>query len=249
MVLPKGFSFGSQEKVIYYKTDSRRLTFREYWNIIGFPRVIFPWICKVLAIPLRLPEGIPGPTPFKEMLVELPTIPEPARQQVGEKLESLRALGFGQSWCFLPKDSLMSGTGYGAMALHHSGQVAAKIVYAKYGTVETLVQGFITKLADGRTILTTDNKPRLLPPSGVDVERLAGASTMVLWKRHSKRMLAASSVSAPIIFANLDHIAAFEDEYSRRNCEFHIARGVWVPMSSDEVEALRRTRATTQRVT
>lgn len=214
--------------------------------MVGFPRVIPAWICKFFAIPMPLTNGIPEATPLKQALIDPASIPEGARQIIHARMEELGAVGFIDSCFFAPRGSLMDGVGYGAVARHQSGEAIAKMIYAKFGTTENLALGFTTLLATGRVLATARHKAGLAHGAWVEVERQVGANVSELWNRHTERIARAKRDSAAVCMQNFDEVAAFDDDFIRRTCEFHVARGVWVPMSPSEVDALRQKRAASQ---
>jgi len=89
----------------YYKTDSRRISFREYWHISrkGF---LFGWLNKILGRRLNLTTGIPGPQPFRDKVIARESLPPLMMERFDRAAEDLRRLGFDQFWLFGAKDSL-----------------------------------------------------------------------------------------------------------------------------------------------
>ena len=60
---------------VYFRTDNRKLTFRECWWLARGWRVIFLWAPKVLRIPMELGAGLPRPRPFEERWVDPAQMP------------------------------------------------------------------------------------------------------------------------------------------------------------------------------
>ena len=114
----------------YYKTDSRKISFGEYWRIsTGFGFVI-AWINKVFGIPMNFISGIPEPQPFRDRLIETDIMPRTIFEKLNLGVQDLQQLGFNQFWFYTSKSSLTSGFGYAVQALHSSHKVVGKIIVA-----------------------------------------------------------------------------------------------------------------------
>jgi hypothetical protein len=183
--------------------------------------------------------GIPEPTAFREQLVERSQVPAPILSKLESVLSECRPLGFGSSWLYTSKHSLIPGTGIGVELLHDSGEIAGKIVYASVGRRESLVAGLISLLNDGRILATSNKRPELNSAPEIELERMVGANFDQLLKRHRQRLSAGRARSAPVKFRGFDELADFEDRLSRINLDYQTRRGVWVEMSIGEIEALR----------
>src|SRR5262249_4163661 len=112
----------------YYKTDSRKISFREYWNISpsGF---LFAWFCKCLGIPLKLAGGIPSPRSLREDVISEGDVPGEVLFKMNSTANQLRQLGFDQFWYHTPKLSLIGGLAYEVHALHSSRKSIGKIIF------------------------------------------------------------------------------------------------------------------------
>ena len=77
----------------YYKTDSRKISFREYWHISpkGF---WIAWLNKILGKQMNLSHGIPEPQPFKSRIIEPASIPCKILEKIDSEIHELKRLGF-----------------------------------------------------------------------------------------------------------------------------------------------------------
>jgi hypothetical protein len=227
----------------YYRTDSRKISFREYWNISRGGRFPFAALYKILGIPLKLTEGIPEPQPLRDRLIEAAAIPRRALEKLDPAILEFRELGFDQFWFSTQKDSMMIGSGYAVQTLHSSHLAIGKIISASYRTRENFVLAFFSRFKDGTILATTDKEPafRVLP--GYVVQRLPrGTGARRLWELHQKKLAAPRGDIPPDTFANFDQVAAFDDETVRAMYEDKIRRRIWVEMTEAEVAALRSKR-------
>src|SRR5438132_13097226 len=111
-------SYAYPSTMKYYKTDSRRISFREYWNISSGFGLIAAWLCKIFGIPLRLTDGIPELVSFRERVIEARLVPSGIAAKLNSGIIDLQKLGFDQFWFYTSKDSLIGGVAYGLQTLH-----------------------------------------------------------------------------------------------------------------------------------
>ena len=223
----------------YYKTDSRKISFREYWNISSGCGFIAAWLCKIFGIPLKLTDGIPELVSFRERVVEARLVPSEIAAKLNSGIIDLQMLGFDQFWFYTSKDSLIGGLAYGVQALHSSYKTIGKIIFASYRARESSLLAFVSELTDGTFLGTTNNKQRFNNPPGYYVQRRLHATATQLWELHQNRLAALSQINSPKTISNFDQVVVFEDETSRMSYEDKIARGIWVEMTDSEVMALR----------
>jgi len=225
----------------YYKTDSRKISFREYWHISrkGF---LIGWLNKILGRRLNLTTGIPGPQPFRDKVIARESLPPLMMERFDRAAEELRRLGFDQFWIYGAKDSLAGGISRGLLALHAAKTTAAKVIYVSFRTRETQTTMLQSGLADGTILGTTNKKQDFNPHAGDLIERQVGAPASVLWERHRQKLEALQTSNPPRIFADFGEVAAFEDALVQKIYEDKIGRGVWVEMTEAEVAALRAKR-------
>jgi len=223
----------------YYKTDSRKISFREYWNLSRGGSFLFAWLCKVLGIPLNLTAGIPGPLSFRENVAEESVIPSGILAKLNSGVLELSKLGFNQFWYYTLKNSLMAGAAFGVQALHPSKIATGKIVFASIGPRESLAFVFGSPMHDGTFLGTTNNRPQFNSPPGYIVLRRVGANAAELWKLHQDRLAELAAANPPKAVRNFDGVVELEDETARMIYADRVARGIWVEMTDSEVVALR----------
>jgi hypothetical protein len=223
----------------YYRTDSRKISLGEYWNISRGGRFLFAALYKLLGIPLKLTEGIPEPSQIRDRLIEAGTIPRNISDKLNSGILEFRELGFDQFWFYTLKDSLMIGSTYGVQALHSSHLAVGKILFVSLRNRERLVLAFLSRFDDGTILATTDKKPDFRTLPKYIVQRFPGAGARRLWELHQKKQAALSVSASPLTFANFEQTASFDDETSRASYEDKIRRGIWVEMTDAEVAALR----------
>jgi hypothetical protein len=222
----------------YYKTDSRKISFREYWHIAR-KNFWLAWLNKIRGVQMNFIRGIPEPQPFKNRIIEARSIPKEILEQLNSGVLDFQKLGFNQFWYFSNSLSLTGGGGYAVEGLHSTGQILGKVLYVYYKGRERLVIAFMTGFTE-ETILATNNKKREFnPPAGHIVQRSVGAGAEVLFRLHQKKLAELGRAKTSQVFMGLDGVAAFEDKLAQRSYDDKIKRGIWVEMTDAEVAALR----------
>jgi len=143
----------------YYKTDSRKISFREYYNIATGTSFILPWLLKILGLPLRLTSGIPEPQSFRHNIIDSAAIPSEILAKLNSGILELQKLGFDQFWYYTLKDSLIGGGAFGVSILHPSQRTIGKIVFVSIKSRQSFVFLLVSELSDGTILATTNNKP------------------------------------------------------------------------------------------
>ena len=223
----------------YYKTDSRKISFIEYWHLTrkGF---LLAWWNKIIGKQMKLARGIPEPQPFYSRIIPADAVPAEIRHRLDHGISDLRQAGFDQFWYYSTKQSLIGGTAYAVQGLHTSRQILAKVIYVFYKTRERFSISLFSGFPDGIVLATTNKKRDFTPPSAHLVQRQIGADAQSLLARHQRKMFKLTTTTKPpLAFNSLADVAAFEDELLIQSYDDKIRRGVWIEMTEAEVAALR----------
>jgi hypothetical protein len=226
----------------YYRTDSRKISLGEYWNISRGGRFLFAALYKLLGIPLKLTEGIPEPQPLRDRLIEAGTIPPAIFSQLNSGIRDFQQLGFDQFWFYTLKNSLTSGSSYGVLSLHSSHHTLGKIIYVSIKAHTTLVLALMSELGDGTVFATSNKKQDFNQSPQYIAQRAPGAGAARLWELHQMKLEGLSRTRPPKKFTDFDQVAAFDDRFLRLSYDDKIRRGIWVEMTEAEVAALRAKR-------
>lgn len=223
----------------YYKTDSRKISFMEYWHLT--PRGFWlAWWHKLMGNQLNLARGIPSPQPLKSRLVDADAIPKPIFEKLNTSVQELRALGFDRLWYeTYAKESLLTGLAYSAIALPASGQIIAKTIFVCVPRREHTTTVFLSDLGAETILATTNKKPAFRPLPNHLVQRKVGAGIPFLLAWHQQKLSALGRERPARVFTDLDDLAAFDDRLVQQTYDDKIQRGIWVEMSDAEVAALR----------
>ncbi|HSY16867.1 MAG TPA: hypothetical protein VK815_00970 [Candidatus Acidoferrales bacterium] len=222
----------------YYKTDSRKISYVEYWHIS--PRSFwFAWLNKLIGRQMNLIRGMPEPRPLTERIVSADAVPADILHRLNHGVSDLRAAGFDQFWYYTTKGSLTGGVGFGVEGLHTSRRILAKAIYVHFKNRERFLIALTSGFRDGTVFSTTNKKRDFTPPPNHLVLRKLGADARTLLDLHQRKVTKLSARAPVEVFNGLGDVAAFEDKMLQASYDDKIRRGVWVEMTDAEVHALR----------
>jgi Zn-dependent protease len=223
---------------MFYKLDSTRVTLKEYWWGTPNPLVIFGWLAKWLRI--KLPGSVDDPNveslePFRVAPADLP---EEARAKFHAVHEELAACGFHSPVCYRIHDAVHQTDIYQAVYLHEAGQAFARVHHRVWSFPkpprEYFFPTFVSSFTDGSYLVTTAGKPDMLAPPSCQVVREVGAPAGRLWELHQRTLDERPRAAAVVPVRDADELAAAVEAHHRVVRDFHIERGVFVPMTAEE---------------
>jgi hypothetical protein len=231
---------------VYYTVDSTKRTYGEHWRIQSpnLQRFLVAAFCKLLGIRQRHRFAIRRPDALN--IHATPDIPRLVRQELAGKVTACEDLGL--AFQFYGSVDATIGTrakAYLAALLDEDRQSWASVLTALiWGTHADRVQpaklSCFSLLPDGTYLVTTDHVWKLVPHPGDLVEYVVDAPEAVV-AAHRRRLSGLNS--APVIMreeALADAILARE----QRHVDRQVQRGVYVPMTGEEIEqAFRRERS------
>lgn len=232
----------------YYRQDLRKLTFKECWTLTRNWQAIILGACKVLRIALPIPGGHPYPPPLIESKVDEQDLPPHALARLVEGKEDLQRLGFISPVYFV-MNFFIGPQRISAVALldESRSSVAMMVCIRLFNTsppTDAHALEFLTPANDGRILITSNDKKHFQAPPGIEGEAVHGASPERLWTRHVERM-AMFSGSFKSIKSERDMLAVLEDNECR-SFDFNTARGVYVPMTDEEIAVAKAATGTTE---
>jgi Zn-dependent protease len=221
----------SEQRRMFYKLDSTRLTLREYaWStpVLALPVVL---LLKLFRVRLSLSAAIPDSIePFR---AERDEIPEDILEKIGELEEEMRRCGFidpAYHWICDP---------YGSRRLcmatfrHTSGTAIGQITFgraeAQNPPKETLSAAFVTCYRDGTYFVTTNRKPEMLSSPLHDVQRHIGASVIDLWQLHCQQVSLKTFGKGAFTVSSQEEMLELAEKEEEDGIAFQVERGVLVP--------------------
>lgn len=221
----------------YYRVNGQALTYAEYWRMSpGVLAFAVAAVRKLLHAPMPFTFSLPRPEAL--YLLEPWEVPVPVRRRWQRAVEACQDRGLRLVFCntlpLLERDR----SSYSAALLRTDGLVGATVVTSVVPRRVETVFACLSRLADGHFLVTIDQPKKMEVPPEYEHVRLPGARPDVVLDRHleeiqqeGRRLLQASADDWP-------HLVL---QSSQRLFNFHVARGVYVPLAEEEVEEIRRT--------
>lgn len=232
----------------YYRQDLRNLTFKECWTLTRNWQAIVLGACKVLRIAFPIPGGYLYPPPLIESKVDEQDLPPHSLARLVEGKEDLQRLGFISPVYFVMNYFIGPQRMSAVALLDESRSSVAMMVcirlFSTFPPTDSHSLGLLTPANDGRILVTSNDNKHFQAPPGIEGEAAHGASPERLWKRHVERM-AMFSGSFKSIRSERDMLAVLEDNECR-NFDFNTARGVYVPMTDEEIAVAKAATGTTE---
>src|SRR5437868_12319422 len=116
----------------YIRTDNRRLTYRECWNLAPGSGKIILIGAKLFGIPMKLAAGAPLTDVVMETLITPEEMIPEARERVANGIARLQALGFLEPQYISTKNSLLRGVYVVILAMRHrSEEVIGRVAFIR----------------------------------------------------------------------------------------------------------------------
>lgn len=231
----------------YLKVDNRSLSLRECWNMGRGTGVFITMGARLLRIPLQLGGGFPYPFRLADNEVPAAEVPDHVQQALILPLQACEALGFEvRSWT-RRKHNLFPSDVWTAELGHNTEPAVARLTYAcmvfPHGMQEMLTTGFLTPLQSGRTVVTSDQPYGFEPGEEMVMGRYPGTPTIELWSRHQQQVAKLRTEDPPQMVTTRTELIEFLERFENRGVEHLMRRGVYVPMTPEEIATAKARRA------
>ena len=154
----------------FYRLDSRKLTYGEYWNISRSWQVIIPWTAKLLGIPMKFGSGMPHFESVRELEVPAADFSLAAHEKLQPLLDKCLAMGF-HSPRYFTYENMRRDTRTEFIALLHGSGATVRLMYSRssQGTVtkEKILVVLLSELLDGTYFFTSDQRKQFLSAPGI----------------------------------------------------------------------------------
>jgi Zn-dependent protease len=223
---------------MFYKIDSTRITLREYGWAHRSSVVLLAALLKLFRI--RLDSSADDPNvaslqPFEQPESALPAV---VRTAWASLLGDLRAQGFEDPVFHAIADAHHLTQIYLVTLRHASGRAFARIQYRLWQKPHPpktfLFPCLITVFADHTMLVTTAAKPDLAGPGVCRINRKMGASVSDLWASHQSLLDREWAGKVVVPTRNRQELEQASESHHAVIRDFHLRRGVFVPMSDAE---------------
>jgi Zn-dependent protease len=225
----------------YLRLDSRKITFREYWNITHSINVIIPWVAKLLHIPMKFGSGHQRVEAVQELEIPETAFSLAALDKLQVWLDQCLTLGF-HTPRFYNYKSLGGETEISFITLlHNSGECSVRLMYtvSTAGTstkVKTLA-AILTGLNDDTFLTTGNQRAMFLSPPEVNVNRIVNGNPAQVLELHQRKLSELQVRNRPRKISSQEAMDAIWNRYEKLCNDFGVKRGIYVPLQSEEREA------------
>jgi len=223
----------------YYKLDSRKVTYGEYWNITRSINVIIPWTAKLLGIPMKFASGLPYFETVRDLEVSETEFSPRGRQRLQALMDKCLDLGF-HSPRFFSYVSMKGDLRTSFIAMLHPSGATVRLMYSVALKVqppkEKLLVVLLSELRDGTFFFTSSQRKQFLNAPNIVANRLVGASPERLVESHLKKLSELPMSNPPKPVTTPEMLDDVWDRYEKESREFGMQRGIYVWMTPEEVE-------------
>lgn len=233
----------NQQQTTYYKVDSRKLGYGEYWRLskkrVGpFIRAVFK---KLVGIPIDFKFG--GVRIDRVIKLDPAQIPIDVTMAWRPRIIACRKAGL-QLHFYYTIPTLSQHINFGIAFLNPDGRIVPQIFcikpLANLTKELTVTMNCVSRLNDRRTLVTMDQTKKLDPYEGSMREYMPGAPIDAILARHYARLNELNGLPVDVHVPNT--LEAFVVDQNRRFIDARIAKCAYIPMTEEEVELRKKER-------
>jgi Zn-dependent protease len=237
----------SSARRVFYRIDSTRVSFREYWWGSPAAAMLIAPVLKLFRI--RIPSATDDPAvevlaPFE---VQAEAFPEEARTRMQPLLETLSGQGYGHPIHHSISDDLHKVETRMVSLAHSSGRSWARIHQRVWSVQspprEVTFTEVVSEFVDRTFLWSTSAKPDLAAPPTCRVVRRTGAEASEVVTVHAAELAGEEARRAVASVSTTDELRASTERHHAQVRNFHLRRGVFAALTPAD-----RARAEAQRV-
>lgn len=225
----------------YYRVHGGRVTFGEYWRLAANP------VEFALAAGFKLFGGLPLDASIPRIeavpFAEWDDLPKEARKRLQGPIDLLEDAGY--DYAFSYRAPLLEHTrlGIGSVLLRADGRAFATVLFAKEPNLSKVAASCVSRFPDGGFGVTTDQKKQLVENPKNHTRRHPDTPADELAARHVEHLAdwAADGLKPQRLDRDTSLPAAIV-QGEQELVDFHVGRGVFVPLTRAEIRAKREQR-------
>ena len=237
----------------YFKTDSRKITLREYWNIGRSWKALLAWSAARLGAPLQSGTGFRQPESVSELEIPESEFSPKAKEKLQLLLGQCQELGFHSPRFYLHETLRRDIRTEFISILHRSGEFTVRLMYTRAGNVnvpvEKVLAVLLSELNNGTFFFTSDQRAKIRVPTGILNNRVIGGSPLQLIQSHQEKLAQLKMRNPPRPVLSMETLDDLWDRYEKLHFEFQVRRGLYVRMTSEEIEHQQKLVETAQTMT
>ena len=221
----------------YYRVDGWKLTYAEYLRMAPDPfSFLIAAVRKFIGFPVRF--GFAIPRPDRLFIVDFAELPDVAASAMRPLVHKARAMGLRLGFYHRLAIPEPHRIGAAAALLDGAEWTCLYVIFGKDGEQRQVQMTCASRFADDSLAVTTTMPETMEPVPRSHIERYPGADPPTLYARHQEHLERLASRGLVPLRIDPDRLADFVLEWELRYLDFHIGRGVFVPMSDAELDQL-----------
>jgi hypothetical protein len=215
----------------YYKTDSTRVSLREYWAWRPGLPFLYLAIRKLMGRPL--PQTVFVPAIPRLVRVDANQAPPELLAALQHPIEACVAAGGGLQFYYrAPTRGTHRGLAAALLGPKGSSIALATVGEGPAGTVRQVGLGLLSRLREGRFLATSTGGTLFDPPTCMEAERLPGRPFRDIVSAHQAKVRQRAEQVIPV---GPDAVESVILEVARLQIEANVQRGIYVPATEAEI--------------
>jgi hypothetical protein len=221
----------------FYRLDSAKLTYAEYWRLATDPfSFLVAAVRKFFGNPVPLHFAIPRPD--RLFVVRFGELPAAACAAMNPPLRAAEAVGLRVVFSHRLAVPEPNRLGAATVLLDEEGTTSLSVQFGQHGPLQELHMVCVSAFADDTLAVTTTMKKTLEPVPGSHIERHPDADPPTLYARHREHLDRLADEGLIPLRLNPDRLPETVLGWELGYVDFHVGRGLFVPMTDEEVEEL-----------
>lgn len=233
-----------------YKVDGRKLSLREYRNLVRSWKAIIPWTCARFGVAVPLGTGFALPESVRELEISEGEVSADAKSKLQPLLEQCLQLGFHSPRYYRHESLRHDVCTHFISMLHSSGEFTLRLMCSRASNVTPPVTNvlavLLSELTDGTYFFTSDQRPKFKEPPGILTNRLIGARPLELIRSHQEKISQMAPRNPPKLVQSQESLEDVWDRYEKFSVDFQLNRGVYVRMAPEEADGQQKLTDTAQ---
>jgi hypothetical protein len=221
----------------YYRVDGGTLTYAEYRRMAPDPfSFLIAAVRKFIGLPVRFRFAIPRPD--RLFIVDFAELPDVAASAMRPLVHKAQAMGLRLGFYHRLAIPEPHRIGAAAALLDSIEWTCLYVIFGKDREQRQVQMTCASRFSDGSLAITTTMPKTMEPVPTSRIERHPGADPPTLYGRHQRHLERLASAGLLPLRIDPDRLADFVLEWELRYVDFHIGRGVFVPMTDEELDRL-----------
>jgi hypothetical protein len=221
----------------FYRLDGGQLTYAEYWRLAPEPlSFLIAAGRKFIGWPVRFTFAIPRPD--RLFVVDVDELPDAAQSAMWPVVRKAKAADLRVAFYHRSPVPERHRVGAAAALLDEYELTCLYVIFGQDGGQRQVQLSCVSRFADRSLGVTTTMPKTLEPVPGNHIERHPGTDPATLYARHQEHLEDLESQGLVPMWLDPERLADVILEWEVGYVDFHVGRGVFVPMTNDELDRI-----------